>query len=40
VVAAVLSYYGAKGALWLTFVVGTASLVAMILLARLARTVR
>jgi MFS family permease len=40
VVAAVLSYYGATGALWLTFVVGTASLVAMILLARLARTVR
>jgi hypothetical protein len=39
-VAAVLSYFGATGALWLTFVVGTASLIAMILLARLARTVR
>ncbi len=39
VVAAVLSYFGATGALWLTFVAGTASLVAMILLARLARTV-
>jgi predicted MFS family arabinose efflux permease len=40
VVAAVLSYFGATGALWLTFVAGTASLIAMILLARLARTVR
>jgi MFS family permease len=40
VVAAVLSYFGAIGALWLTFVAGTASLIAMILLARLARTVR
>jgi hypothetical protein len=40
VVAAVLSNFGATGALWLTFVVGTASLIAMILLARLARTVR
>ena len=40
VVAAVLSNFGATGALWLTFVVGTGSLIAMILLARLARTVR
>jgi hypothetical protein len=40
VVAAVLSYFGATGALWLTFAAGTASLIAMILLARLARTVR
>jgi len=40
VVAAVLSNFGATGALWLTFVTGTASLIAMILLARLARTIR
>ena len=39
-VAAVLSNFGATGALWLTFVTGTASLVAMVLLARLARTIR
>jgi hypothetical protein len=40
VVAAVLSNFGATGALWLTFVTGTASLIAMVLLARLARTIR
>ena len=40
VLAAVLSFYGAMGALWLLFAVGMISLLAMILLARLARTVR
>jgi predicted MFS family arabinose efflux permease len=40
VVAAVLSSYGTTGALWLAFAAALLSLVTMILLARLARTVR
>jgi hypothetical protein len=40
VVAAILSYFGATGALWLTFAAAMVSLIAMILLARLARTIR
>jgi MFS family permease len=40
VLAAVLSNYGATGALWLAFAAAMLSLVTMILLARLARTIR
>lgn len=40
IMAAVLSQFGTSVALWLTFAVGTISLVAMILLARLGRAVR
>jgi MFS family permease len=40
VLAAVLSYYGVTGALWIAFAAAMVSLVAMILLARLARTIR
>jgi hypothetical protein len=40
VMAAVLSSWGTIGALWIVFAAATVSLVAMILLARLARTVR
>jgi hypothetical protein len=39
-IAAVLSLYGAMGTLWLLMAAATLSLVAMVLLARLARTVR
>jgi len=40
VLAAVLTNYGTMGALWLTFAASVLSLAAMILLARLARTIR
>ena len=40
VLASVLDRYGAAGVLWLNLVFGTISLVAMIMLARLARSVR
>ena len=40
VLAAVLSAFGTPGALWLVFVAAMISLIAMILLARLARTIR
>jgi predicted MFS family arabinose efflux permease len=40
VLAAVLSYYGVTGALWIAFAAAMVSLVAMILLAQLARTIR
>ncbi|MBV8393868.1 MAG: hypothetical protein JOY81_11865 [Alphaproteobacteria bacterium] len=40
VMAAMLARFGSAGALWLDFAFGTVSLVAMIMLARLARTVR
>jgi len=39
-IAAVLSFHGAMGALWLLLAAATVSLLAMVLLARLARTVR
>lgn len=39
-IAAVLSFYGAMGALWLLLAAATVSLLAMVLLARLAKTVR
>jgi hypothetical protein len=40
VMAAVLSNFGTSGALWLIFAAAMLSLLAMILLARLARTIR
>jgi MFS family permease len=40
IMAAVLAHFGTSGALWLTFAAAMVSLLAMILLARLARTVR
>ncbi|CAN5910096.1 MFS transporter [soil metagenome] len=40
ILAAVLSNYGATGTLWLTFAIAAFSLATMILLARLARTIR
>jgi hypothetical protein len=40
ILAAVLANYGTTGALWLTFAAATLSLATMILLARLARTIR
>ena len=39
-IAAVLSLHGTMGALWLLLAVATVSLLAMVLLARLARTVQ
>ena len=40
VIAAALGFYGTTGALWLIFAAAALSLVTMILLARLARSVR